>query len=68
MHRIYKAARKCGYLKDVIEPLEPKDAKKIAKNKILYLATGSQGEPMGAMNRIINGTHPDVFIEVMAIV
>ncbi len=63
MHRIYKAARKCGYLKDVIEPLEPKEAKKIAKNKILYLATGSQGEPMGAMNRIINGTHPDVFIE-----
>ena len=40
-----------------------KDAKNFAKNKILYLATGSQGEPMGAMNRIINGIHPDVFIE-----
>ena len=38
-------------------------SKKIIKNKILYLATGSQGEPMGAMNRIINGVHPDVFIE-----
>tara|TARA_A100001011_G_scaffold124445_1_gene131384 strand:+ start:15379 stop:17037 length:1659 start_codon:yes stop_codon:yes gene_type:complete len=63
MHRIYKAARQCGYLKDLIEPLEPRDAKKVKKNKILYLATGSQGEPMGAMNRIINGIHPDVFIE-----
>ena len=63
MHRIYKAAKKCGYLKGLIEPLEPKDAKKVSKNKILYLATGSQGEPMGAMNRIINGTHPDVFLE-----
>ena len=63
MERIYKAARKCGYLHGLIEPLEPKDAKKVAKNKILYLATGSQGEPMGAMNRIINGVHPDVHLE-----
>ena len=37
--------------------------KKYQKNKILYLATGSQGEPMGAMNRIINGVHPDVYLE-----
>ena len=63
MQRIYKAAKKCGYLKGLIEPLEPKDARKVSKNKILYLATGSQGEPMGAMNRIINGIHPEVFLE-----
>ena len=63
MHRIYKAARKCGYLKDLIEPLELKIAKKVNKNEILFLATGSQGEPMGAMNRIINGTHPDVHLD-----
>ena len=63
MHRIYKAAKKCGYLKGLLEPVDPRDAKKIAKNKILFLVTGSQGEPMGAMNRIINGTHSDVFLE-----
>ncbi len=63
MQRIYKAARKCGYLQGLIEPLEPRDAKKVTKNKILYLATGSQGEPMGAMNRIINGVHPDVHLD-----
>ena len=63
MQRIYKAAKKCGYLGNLIEPIEPKDAKNISKHKILYLATGSQGEPMGAMNRIINGIHPEVFIE-----
>ena len=63
MQRIYKAAKKCGYLQGLIEPLEPRDAKKVTKNKILYLATGSQGEPMGAMNRIINGIHPDVNLE-----
>jgi len=63
MHRIFKAAKKCGYLKGLIEPLEPREAKKVTKNKILFLATGSQGEPMGAMNRIVNGSHPDVFLE-----
>ena len=63
MQRIYKAAKKCGYLGNLIEPIEPKNAKNISKNKILYLATGSQGEPMGAMNRIVNGIHPEVFIE-----
>ena len=64
MQRIYKAARKCGYFQGLIEPLEPRDAKKkVTKNKILYLATGSQGEPMGAMNRIINGVHPDVHLD-----
>ena len=63
MHRIYKAAKKCGYLKGLLEPVDPRDAKKVARNKIVFLATGSQGEPMGAMNRIINGTHPDVFLE-----
>ena len=63
MHRIYKAAKKCGYLKGLLEPIDPREAKKFSKNKIVFLATGSQGEPMGAMNRIINGIHPDVFLE-----
>jgi len=63
MQRIYKAAKKCGYLKGLIDPIEPREAKKIEKNKILYLATGSQGEPMGAMTRIVNGVHPEVFLE-----
>jgi len=63
MQRIYKAARQCGYLQNVIDPLDPRDAKKIARDKIVYLCTGSQGEPMGALNRISNYTHPDVFIE-----
>ncbi len=63
MHRIYKAARQCGYLKNVIEPIDPREAKNISKDKIVFLCTGSQGEPMGAMNRIANYSHPDVFIE-----
>jgi len=63
MHRIFKAAKQCGYLKDVINPVDPRDVKNISKEKILYLCTGSQGEPMGAMMRIAHYVHPDVFIE-----
>ena len=63
MHRIYKAARQCGYLKNLIEPVDPRDARKISRERIILLCTGSQGEPMGALNRIANDVHPDVNIE-----
>ena len=63
MHRIYNAAKQCGYLNGLRKPIDPRDAKKIERKKILYLCTGSQGEPNGAMKRISNYTHPDVFIE-----
>ena len=63
MHRIYKAAKQCGYLKNIIDPIDPRDAKKISRDKIIYLCTGSQGEPMGAMMRISTYVHPDVQIE-----
>jgi ribonuclease J len=63
MHRIFKAARQCGYLKNVIEPIDPREAKNISREKIVYLCTGSQGEPMAALMRISSYTHPDVFIE-----
>ena len=63
MHRIFKAARQCGYLKNVIEPIDTREAKKISREKIVYLCTGSQGEPMAALMRIASYTHPDVFIE-----
>ena len=63
MHRIYKAARQCGYLKNVIEPIDSRDVKNIDRKKIVYLCTGSQGEPNGAMMRISSYKHPDVFLE-----
>jgi len=63
MHRIYKAAKQCGYLSNIIEPIDPRDAKKIPREKIVYLCTGSQGEPNGAMMRISNYAHPDILLE-----
>ncbi len=63
MHRIYKAARKCGYLKNIIEPIDPREAKNFSREKIVYLCTGSQGEPMGAMTRISTSIHPDISLD-----
>ena len=63
MHRIYKAAKQCGYLKNVVEPVDAREANKISKDRIILLCTGSQGEPMGALNRIANDIHPDVNLE-----
>tara|TARA_B100001146_G_scaffold224605_1_gene243151 strand:+ start:4720 stop:6381 length:1662 start_codon:yes stop_codon:yes gene_type:complete len=63
MNRIFKAARQCGYLDKVKEPIDPRDAKKIPREKIVLLCTGSQGEPNGAMMRITSDIHPDIAIE-----
>jgi ribonuclease J len=63
MHRIYRVARQCGYLNNLIDVLDPREAKKISREKIVYLCTGSQGEPNGAMMRISSYIHPDVVIE-----
>ncbi len=63
MHRIFKAARECGYLQNVIDPVDSREVKNISREKIIYLCTGSQGEPLGAMMRIANYVHPDVFLE-----
>ncbi|WEV69694.1 ribonuclease J [Bifidobacterium sp. ESL0775] len=39
-----------------------KKAKDIQDNKLVYMCTGSQGEPMAALGRIADGTHRDITI------
>ncbi len=63
MNRIFKAAKQCGYLQHIQNPIDPRESKNFPREKLVYLCTGSQGEPMGAMKRIIKGIHPDVFLE-----
>ena len=63
MNRIYQLARQCNYLQDIKVPVDVRDAKKIPKNKIAFLCTGSQGEQRAALARIANGTHPDLHLE-----
>jgi ribonuclease J len=39
-----------------------KKTKDIQDNKLVYMCTGSQGEPMAALGRIADGTHRDITI------
>jgi ribonuclease J len=60
MHRMAAAAKSVGLMQD-IQPFVPdNEAKQFPANKILYLCTGSQGEPRAALSRIADGSHPHV--------
>jgi ribonuclease J len=63
MNRIYELARHCNYLQDIKVPIDVRDSKKMPKNKMVFLCTGSQGEQRAALARIANGTHPDLHLE-----
>jgi ribonuclease J len=60
MHKIVQAARSTGYLKDFPAVLDAAEASELPAGKVLYLVTGSQGEPRAALSRIAQGNHPDV--------
>ena len=63
MHRMISVARQNGILKDIDIILSEKDAAKKKKHEVLYLCTGSQGEPRGAMMRISNQDFPHIDID-----
>ncbi|MDG2033350.1 MAG: ribonuclease J, partial [Rhodospirillales bacterium] len=58
--RINAAARETGYLTDLPPFLEASQAIDLAKDQVLYICTGSQGEPRAALTRIAAGDHRDV--------
>ena len=63
MHRMISVARQNGILKDIDVILSEKEAAKKKKHEVLYLCTGSQGEPRGAMMRISNQDFPHIDID-----
>jgi len=58
MHRITAAARHVGLLAGIPEPVTEGEAQHLKANEVLYLCTGSQGEPRAALSRIADGNHP----------
>lgn len=58
MHRITSAARAVGLLKDIPPFLSEDEARHWPADEILYLCTGSQGEPRAALSRVAQGNHP----------
>lgn len=60
MHRMTQAAKAVGLLQDVQPFIEEEEAGYFPDDAILYLCTGSQGEPRAALSRIADGTHRHV--------
>ncbi len=58
MHRITAAARHVGLLRGIPEPVSEGEAANLKPSHVLYLCTGSQGEPRAALSRIADGNHP----------
>jgi ribonuclease J len=60
MHRIVAAAKSVGLLTDVPEVVDEDEASVLAASRVLYLCTGSQGEPRAALARIARNEHRNV--------
>lgn len=60
MRTMVEAARDTGYLKDFPRVWPEEDSARLPDNRVLYLCTGSQGEPRAALARIAAGEHPNV--------
>lgn len=64
MLNVIAHARNLGYIKcedDLLQPLHV--IQKVPDENVLILTTGSQGEPMSALTRIANGSHPKIKIQ-----
>jgi len=60
MHRMAAAAKSVGLMEGLQPFITEQDARNFPAHGVLYLCTGSQGEPRAALSRIAEGTHPHV--------
>lgn len=60
MHRMTSAAKSVGLLQHVQDFVTEEETGFFPDEKILYLCTGSQGEPRAALSRIADGNHRNV--------
>ncbi len=51
------AAHECGYLNDIADMVSEEDADLLPNDRILYIATGSQGEARAQLARIARAEH-----------
>ncbi|MEO0878710.1 MAG: ribonuclease J [Pseudomonadota bacterium] len=60
MLRIVDVAREVGLFPDGMRFVDAKEAGYLPREHVLYLCTGSQGEPRAALSRIARDDHPDL--------
>jgi len=63
MKRMLQVASEVGYLKDLPPLVDEKTAAELPRDKVLWVATGCQGEQRAAMARIGYRQHPSVKLE-----
>lgn len=60
--RIVGAAQEAGYLLDFDDFVSEDQFNKYKREDLLVIATGCQGEPMAAINKIVSGTHKNITV------
>jgi len=63
LQRMVEAARECGYLLDMPPCIPEQQAGWLPREKVLFICTGSQGEPRATMTKLANGGHRDLVLE-----
>jgi ribonuclease J len=58
-----ECAQECGYMLDFPPHISPQDGAYLPRDKVLYICTGSQGEPRASMAKIANDEHRDLVLE-----
>lgn len=57
LDRIIRVAKATGYLRDFPDTVDFETAMSLPANQVMIIATGGQGEPRAALNRIAEDTH-----------
>jgi ribonuclease J len=63
LQRMVEAAQECGYLLDFPATVGEREAGYLPRDKVLYICTGSQGEPRASMAKLAFGDHRDLVLE-----
>ncbi|MBO43951.1 MAG: MBL fold hydrolase [Rhodospirillaceae bacterium] len=64
LHRMNEIAREHGIFDNLASFVSEEEAGYLPKDKVLYICTGSQGEPRAALARIARGDHREVKLEM----
>ena len=63
LRNYYSAARAAGIWNNRFKTIPSNDLGYLPRNEVLAIATGSQGEPRAALDRLAGGNHPDFELE-----
>jgi ribonuclease J len=63
LQRMVEAAQDCGYLLDFPACVPEQQAGYLPRDKVVFICTGSQGEPRASMAKLANGDHRDLVLE-----